>query len=177
MNKPFMEIPDFLTREEYHLYSTYCCGRRGQIENLTPDPEWGDNGHMLASRHREYNIFDFWEFAPLLDKIKEHLPKEILNEEYCIHGFINWQEAFESLGRHSHDSYMTGHVTIQGNSGQTCYQSEEGVVKTSPSPGSLYLIGHEVPHWVEENISTTDRISIAFSIRKYGEEERPTTKI
>ena len=177
MKTIYTEHSDFLTKEELKGWAKDCYAIRSYVEGLEPDPEWGENSYMLASRHRSYDIFQVFEFMPLLKKIKEYLPEEVLNSGYCIHGFINWQESFQSLGKHSHDSYMTGHVTIQGDSGATCYEDQGDVFKTSVTPGSLYLIGHEVPHWVEENLSVLDRISIAFSIRKEGEEERPTTKI
>lgn len=153
-------------------YTAFCLKKLAEIQILEPDSDWQEGKELLASKHKGYNIFSYSEFYYLKKYITRALPQKYRSKGYGLKGWVNWLDPFQELPTHSHHYDLSGHVTLQAESGSTFYTTDDIEYEVKPKLGMLHLLEQGVPHRVGENLSSDARVSIAFDLIRYNQIEK-----
>jgi len=156
------------------------------LEKYVPFRE-NDSKEWLTNRQYSYNLLDYSEEYPVLVEFKKFIYESYI--EYCnsigapVESVYSncWANIIKNNGRtitahahaHAHidaplnHAYVSGNICINAVDTKTHYanpflpQSSYGLKNI---PGDLILFPSWVSHWVDENLSDTPRVSIAFDI-------------
>lgn len=171
----FKEIENLVLEKEQEI-----------LDKHKPYPET-DSKDWLTNRLYEYNLLDYAEEYPVLLEFKKFIYESYV--EYCNSVgaqvetvYANcWANVIRNNGRtisaHTHSdahidapleySYVSGNMCITAIDTKTHY-ANPFLPKRSYSvrniPGELILFPSCVLHWVDQNLSDTPRISVAFDI-------------
>ena len=173
------EVVSFLLKKEKEIINKY--------------PSSGDGGTGLAdSLTSRYQFYNFLKLeAPMLEGLQKHIIKNI---KMCINKFniersregkhissndlwiICWFNVLrknQKIGKHAHrllwdaeKSFLSGHLTIQAESTHTYYLSicEKHRWLIENIPGQVIIFPTYMPHFTDETLSKSARISVAFDV-------------
>jgi len=162
-------------------------------EIINKYPSLGDGGTGLAdSLTSRYQFYNFLKLeSPMLEGLQKHIIKNI---KMCINKFniersgkgkhisindlwiICWFNVLrknQKIGKHTHlplsdaeRSFLSGHLTIQAESTRTYYLSicEKYSWFIENIPGQLIIFPTYMPHYTNETLSKSSRISVAFDV-------------
>lgn len=156
------------------------------LDNNDPVPPT-DSRDWLTNRLFSYNLFDYVEEYPVLIEFKKFIYESYV--EYCNSigapvetVYANcWANVIRNNGRtisaHEHSgahikaphnyAYVSGNICVNAMNTNTYYSNPylpKQAIPIKNIPGELVLFPSWVTHWVDQNLSDTPRISIAFDI-------------
>ena len=172
-----------------------------EIINKYPAREDGGTNlpNSLTSRYQFYNFLKI--SSPVLVGLQKHIIKNIkmcINKfngegkhipvhDLWIMCWFNVLRKNQKIGKHSHlhvpgrnclwdteKSFLSGHLTIQAESTHTHYLSicEKYNWSIKNIPGQIIIFPTYVPHYTDETLSKSTRITVAFDV--YDKKELAT---
>jgi hypothetical protein len=130
----------------------------GRINNFTGTTKTNGAQHTIN--------FNEPVFKPLLDTIIKIAPKKFAINDVWTN--VNYPTGKNNKHTHIHaDIAGCLYLYVPENSGEIEFESGE---KFFPTAGDVYWWDASLPHWVYENKSTENRISIAFNIKGLPDE-------
>lgn len=132
------------------------------VEQHKSDPSGRGTGNPRGAQHTINcnNII----FKPLVDSIRQ-IAKQTSNNYSITDIWVNYSPPGCINGKHKHDGADIGgcfYLVVPENSGSIQFETGE---EFFPTTGDLYWWDANTVHWVNENKSNKDRISIAFNIK------------
>ena len=181
------EVLDFNKKEAV----SFLLKKEKEIINKYPSLEDGGTNlpNTVSSRYQFYNFLKLE--SPALEGLQKHIIKNI---KMCIDAFniegskegkhiptndlwiICWYNVLrknQKIGRHTHlplgaaeRSFLSGHLTIQAESTKTYYLTmcENYSWFIENIPGQVILFPTYMPHYTDETLSKSSRISVAFDV-------------
>tara|TARA_R110002020_G_scaffold145931_1_gene320278 strand:- start:16 stop:711 length:696 start_codon:yes stop_codon:yes gene_type:complete len=177
------KVVSFLLKKEKEIINKYPASTYADGGTNLPN--------SLTSRHQSYNFLKI--SSPVLMGLQKHIIKNIktcikrFNREgkqipindLWIMCWFNVLRKNQKIGKHSHlhvpgrnclwdteKSFLSGHLTIQAESTHTHYLSicEKYNWSIKNIPGQIIIFPTYVPHYTDETLSKSTRITVAFDV-------------
>lgn len=177
---------NFILKINFKKIKTLILNKKKEIlkkfPNVDNDGYTGLGKNSLTARYNKYNLLSIKdnEILKLKKEIIQHhnLFLKTLNldpfPELYIQCWANVMKKGEKINPHIHgtspSTYLGGHICIQSKDTSTYYINpinqinEPEIYKSNNEIGKITLFQNSIPHYTDINLSSEERITIAFDL-------------